>query len=353
MIIGIIGEFRSGKSEFAKIMKEIDPSINIIYSSLQPNKIKQARDTSEVPEHNLEKFIDLSQPWTKNHKIITDLLLKSELEEKVIEKQPNNNIRDIIRNQSETTIILGLTEQDFNILMNKSSFRLVKINSIVRRRYENYLVKAQEKNCELSFENFLKFDEEYTTQFKLHKYKSTIIYNVANKKSYDDFRKNIQTFWNEVNRKFRPEWDDYFMKVALHVADRASCVKTKVGAVIVKDKRIVSTGFNGTPVGLPNCQDGFCPRCHKNFKQGEGFESCFCIHAEENSIIEVGREKCKGSTIYVTFSPCLHCSKLIIQSGIKEVVYLNKYNAEFSFTILEKAGIKVSRYIEDCFEFDS
>lgn len=355
MIIGIIGDFCSGKRLFADIIKEYDNSIQTLYScDNELKKVSEVKDNSQFPEHNLEKYIDLNQPWLVNHKHITNLLENSTIdEEKIAEKLKSNNIREKIRNQSCTTFILGLTEHDFNILMNKSTFRLIRIHSIVKRRYENYLIRTQNNKDESSFDNFLKLDEEHSNRYKLHKFNSTITYNIVNKKSLEDFRQNILMFWNEVNRKFRPEWDDYFMKVALHVADRASCVKTKVGAVIVKDKRIVSTGFNGTPVGLPNCQDGYCPRCHKNYKQGEGFESCFCIHAEENSIIEVGREKCKGSTIYVTFSPCLHCSKLIIQSGIKEVVYLNQYNAEFSFTILEQAGIKVSKYSEDSFVFDS
>ena len=100
----------------------------------------------------------------------------------------------------------------------------------------------------------------------------------------------ICSFWSSVKAKFRPNWDDYFMNVTHHVADRASCVKIKVGAIIVKNKRIVSTGFNGTPMNLPNCIDGYCPRCHKHNSQGTNLDSCYCTHAEENAIVEVGKD---------------------------------------------------------------
>ena len=88
-----------------------------------------------------------------------------------------------------------------------------------------------------------------------------------------------------INLHLRPTWDDYFMSVAHILADRSNCIKQKVGAVIVKDKRIISTGYNGTPSKIKNCFLGGCPRCNDlTFTQGQGLDSCFCLHAEENAV---------------------------------------------------------------------
>jgi dCMP deaminase len=103
-------------------------------------------------------------------------------------------------------------------------------------------------------------------------------------------------------------------------------MKRAVGAVIVNDLRIVSTGYNGTPFGCINCNEGGCERCNANVASGQRLDECLCIHAEENAVIEAGRAKAMGGTIYVTLSPCLTCSKSVIQAGIKRIVYNRKYN---------------------------
>lgn len=124
----------------------------------------------------------------------------------------------------------------------------------------------------------------------------------------------------------RPKWDTYFLRLAEVVATRSNCMKRAVGAVIVNDLRIVSTGYNGTPFGCDNCSEGGCPRCNALVASGQRLDECLCIHAEENAVIEAGRAKANGGTIYVTLSPCLTCSKSIIQAGIKRVIYNREYN---------------------------
>lgn len=121
----------------------------------------------------------------------------------------------------------------------------------------------------------------------------------------------------------RPGWDEYFMEIAKVVALRSNCMKRKVAAVIVKDKRIISTGYNGTPRGVKNCNEGGCPRCNSLAESGTRLEECLCSHGEENAITQAAYHgvSINGSTIYTTFSPCLLCTKMIINSGIKEVVY--------------------------------
>jgi len=145
----------------------------------------------------------------------------------------------------------------------------------------------------------------------------------------------------------RPDWDEYFMEIAQVVAKRSSCIKRRIGAVIVRDKQILSTGYNGTPRGITNCNEGGCPRCNSFVESGKNLEECFCSHAEENAIVQAAYNgiSVKGGSIYTTFSPCLYCARMIINSGIKEVVYNSKYPlSNSSFSLLKEAGVVVREF---------
>jgi dCMP deaminase len=140
----------------------------------------------------------------------------------------------------------------------------------------------------------------------------------------------------------RPSWDEYFMKIAQVVALRSNCSRRHVAAVIVKDKRIISTGYNGTPRGIKNCHEGGCPRCSSNAPSGTGLEECICSHGEENAIVQAAYHgiSVKDSTLYTTFSPCLLCAKMIINAGIREVVYAERYSIDGTARrILQEAGV--------------
>ena len=134
------------------------------------------------------------------------------------------------------------------------------------------------------------------------------------------------------------------MSIAKAVALRSSCVKRKVAAVIVKDKRIVSTGYNGTPRGITNCNQGGCPRCNSMTPSGHGLQDCICSHAEENAITQAAYHgvAIDLGSIYITYSPCLMCAKMIINSGLREVIYNQHYSiAEAPLSLLKKAGVEV------------
>lgn len=142
----------------------------------------------------------------------------------------------------------------------------------------------------------------------------------------------------------RPSWDDYFMSIAKTVASRSNCVKRKVAAVVTKDRRIISTGYNGTPRGTKNCNEGGCPRCNELSPGGTRLDECLCSHGEENAITQAAYHgvSLRGASIYTTFSPCLHCTKMIINAGLGEVVYNNDYPlGETSLALLREAGVKV------------
>ena len=141
----------------------------------------------------------------------------------------------------------------------------------------------------------------------------------------------------------RPCWDDYFLKIAHVVAERSNCCRRKVGAVIVKDNHIVSTGYNGTPYHTTNCFDGGCPRCSSEHKTGEKLDECLCVHAEQNAICQAAKygNSIDGGHIYITCSPCLTCLKLLINSGIQRVIYSELYRPynEQESKLIQESGI--------------
>lgn len=139
--------------------------------------------------------------------------------------------------------------------------------------------------------------------------------------------------------RLRPSWDTYFMSLAKLAAERTNCMKRRVGCVIARNKRMVATGYNGTPSGVKNCMDGGCGRCNgARNNQGVGLDLCLCLHAEENAIIEAGRERCESSTLYTNLFPCILCSKKIVQSGISRIVFENHYATDGASESLLRAG---------------
>ena len=145
----------------------------------------------------------------------------------------------------------------------------------------------------------------------------------------------------------RPDWDTYFMEIAQVVATRANCSRRKVAAVVVSEHRIISTGYNGTPRGVTNCFAGGCARCAGTAPSGSSLEECICVHAEQNAICQAAYYgiRLAGAAIYVTISPCLTCAKLIINAGIKEVVYGGDYAfTEQAERLLKEAGVTCRRY---------
>jgi dCMP deaminase len=132
----------------------------------------------------------------------------------------------------------------------------------------------------------------------------------------------------------RPEPDAYFMGIAMAVRSRANCTGRRVGAIIVRDARILSTGYNGTPTKMVNCEDGGCHRCAHpdSYPSGEGYDLCICVHAEQNALLAASRfgVAVDGCTLYSTLQPCFGCLKEIIQSNVREVCYLHAWESRFS-----------------------
>lgn len=147
----------------------------------------------------------------------------------------------------------------------------------------------------------------------------------------------------ESRRRKRPSWDVYFMGIARLAATRSTCLRRQVGAVIVKDKRILTTGYNGAPAGLPHCLDIGCLREELKIPSGERHELCRATHGEQNAIVQAATlgVSIKESVIYSTTHPCILCTKLIINAGIKKIVIEDSYPDQMSEEMLRQAGVKI------------
>ena len=141
----------------------------------------------------------------------------------------------------------------------------------------------------------------------------------------------------------RPSWDEYFIELAQTIAKRSTCLRRQVGAIIVKDKRILTTGYNGAPHGLKHCLDIGCLREKQNIPSGQRHELCRGIHAEMNAIIQAAiYGVClKDSTLYATHQPCSLCAKIIINTGINRIVIKDGYPDDMALEFLREAGIEL------------
>ena len=144
----------------------------------------------------------------------------------------------------------------------------------------------------------------------------------------------------------RPSFDEYFMQMALLTARRSTCLRRQVGAVIVKDKHIIATGYNGAPKGLEHCEEiGGCLREEMGVPSGERHELCRALHAEQNAIIQAAvlGQSVKDSLMYVTHQPCSICAKMIINAGIRKIIINSGYPDEMASKLLKEANIEVEQ----------
>jgi len=332
MIIGLTGKNGSGKGEVAELLKKS----GFIYFSLSDvlrDEIK--KDGLEITRERLIKTGNrLRQEGGPS--VLADMVLDKLDPEK-------NYIVDSIRNPAEA-----------RALKRRKDFSLLNITAPQQVRFERCKVRARE-NDPTDFDEFVRLErleEESSdpTKQQLNKTIDLADHEVANDGSLEDMHEKLRGLLRELGKKNpRPKWDEYFMNIAKVAALRSNCIKRKVAAVIVKDRRIISTGYNGTPRGLDNCNEGGCPRCNAFGASGKGLEDCLCSHAEENAIVQSAYHgvNISSATLYTTFSPCLMCTKMILNSGLKEVVYNAAYPlSDQCLQLLKQAYVQVRQIKE-------
>ena len=234
-------------------------------------------------------------------------------------------------------VVFPVTLSSNSALKKFTFYKLLWVDAALTVRFQRYLGKRGQ----LSIEEFVRKDDEDSFGGEEGGYdmwrQATRVVNNEDKGALKDRVSKVP----QTCKKMRKNWDSFYMSFACLAARRSNCMKSPVGAVIVSDNRIVSSGYNGTPVGFDNCISGGCKRCNENSGQGKHLDKCYCVHAEVNSILYAGRYVCQGGTMYATMMPCLNCAKTIVQVGIKRVVFREEYSDEDSKGLLGMVGIGV------------
>ncbi|KAI9732846.1 MAG: Histidine biosynthesis bifunctional protein hisB [Cirrosporium novae-zelandiae] len=222
-------------------------------------------------------------------------------------------------------------------------FILVSVESPVSLRWKRFKQRCETLQLEApTLEQFVIRNDEhlYDPEIGLARLIDRAELRIINAaESVKDFEKSLDDIDFTNEQRIRPSWDQYFMALASLAAQRSNCMKRRVGCVVVRDKRVISTGYNGTPRNVRNCLDGGCPRCNANNGSGVALATCLCIHAEENALIEAGRERIREGAI-------LYCDTIkIVQVGISEVVYSHGYYMDkATAAIFEEAGVKLRQF---------
>src|SRR5690242_12983505 len=328
MLIGLTGRNAAGKGEVARYLQRK----SFYYYSLSDAIRDEIRSRGDEPTR--ERLIivgnELRQRYGSN--ILAERILAKIEDDK-------HYVIDSIRNPAEVEAFRAAKH-----------FKLIRIEAPPDVRFQRILSRQRESDPK-TLEDFIALEnreaEGDDTSQNLVKVELMADYSLTNDGSLEKLYPQIDQLLIKLLKEVqRPSWDEYFMDIAKVVASRSNCMKRKVAAIIVRDKRVVSTGYNGTPRGTRNCNEGGCPRCNNLAASGTALDECLCSHGEENAIVQASYHgvSLKDGVIYTTFAPCLQCAKMIINSGIREVIYNMDYplNAT-AFQLFSEAGIFVRK----------
>lgn len=331
MIVGVTGYFCAGKDTFARRL-ERKGFIHISLSDMIRDEI-----VARGQKVTLDRLTEVGNQLRRRYG--AGVLAVRAL------KRMNNYARYVVSSIRHPA--------EVETLRIRRDFVLVFIEAPRRARYERSVARARSGDDLPTFEEFvaaekrqLSGDDPDAQQLQLCREEADLI--VRNDSTVEAFHSRIDKALREIlTRRLpaRPTWDEYFMDVAAVAASRSNCLSRHVGAVIVKDRQIVSTGYNGTPKGIKNCIEGGCPRCWSMAESGTRLDECLCVHAEENAIVQAACNgiSIQGATIYTTYCPCSYCAKSIINAGIKRVVYRASYAMdETTLRLFAEAGVELT-----------
>jgi dCMP deaminase len=330
MIIGLTGKNGAGKTAVSDYLKSRGFDYYSLSDEIRAEIRRRGLDiTREVLIEVGNELREQSGPGVLAERILRNLA------------NGQNYVIDSIRNP-----------QEVEALRQRSDFTLLAVEADQAMRFERSRARAregaaqtlrqfvEEEARELSSEN------PANQQLNATRQKADLVVN--NDGTLEELHRELDKLLPPLMSRFmRPTWDEYFMSIARVVAMRSNCMKRKVAAIIVKDMRVVSTGYNGTPRGARNCNEGGCPRCNGMAASGTALDECLCCHGEENAITQAAYHgtSLKGSTLYTTFAPCLLCTKMIINSGIVEVVYNQDYPLnDTALSLLKECGVKLRQH---------
>jgi dCMP deaminase len=327
MIFGLSGRNGAGKGEVVEFLKA-----RSFYALSLSDVIRDALAEQGLDESR-ERMIETGNAIRRDH---GPGGLAVKLAEKLVPDR--NYVVDSVRHPAEVEVLRSRTQH----------FQLIWVDADEAVRFERIRARARPGDPETvedlrSLEGRELASDDPAAQ-QLLAVQAMADFEVDNGGTLEALHDNVQSILERSYFFERPSWDEYFMSIARVVASRSNCVKRKVAAVITKDRRIISTGYNGTPRGTVNCNEGGCPRCNAFAEGGTRLDECLCSHGEENSITQAAYHgvSVQGGTLHTTFSPCLTCTKMIINAGLMEVVYNASYPlGETSLDLLREAGVKV------------
>lgn len=331
MVIGLTGTNASGKTTLAEHLK----AVGFDYRSLSDEiRLELERSGTAATRENL---------------IACGNRLRREFGRAVLAERTRarlsperNSIVDSIRHPDEVRALRALPD-----------FHLIHLEAPLAVRYERARQRGDARTP-ASFEEFVALEQRETAGTDSDAQNlpacaalaDVVLVNDGTVAALTARAEEIIRGWLEQRAASdpRPGWDEYFLRIARIVALRSNCVKRKVAAIIVRDRRIISTGYNGTPRGVANCNQGGCPRCNGMAASGTRLDECLCSHGEENAIVQAAYHgiSIKDSVLYTTLSPCLQCTKMIINAGIREVVFNGHYPLnQTSLRLLGEAGVEL------------
>jgi len=253
--------------------------------------------------------------------------------------QANDTVIDSIRNIAEV-----------NSLRKLLHFYLIAIDAPAASRFERAKLRGRIENA-ATLSEFLDIEEKENSDDIRHQNISACTaladYQIQNDRDLSDLFEQVENILKEIRFGSRPEWDEYFLQMAFLVAERSTCLRHHVGAIIIKGRHILTTGYNGAARKTDDCLKLGCLRNQLNIPSGERHEICRAIHAEQNAIIQAGFHgvNIDGGTLYCTHSPCIICAKMIVNAGIKEVFTCDAYPDDFNLVLelFQQAGVKLHK----------
>lgn len=335
MIIGITGTNSGGKG-------------TIVHYLIQKKGFEHFSVRSFIEEEITKRGLENSREALQN--VANDLRSKygpSHIVDTLYERAQSSGKNVII----ESLRCVG----EVDSLKKKSQFHLFAIDADSKIRYERAKVRATYTDGG-SFEKFIEDEQREMSSTDPNKQNLSVCielssYKFLNNGTLDDLFKNVEHALSKIKKPedpaFRISLDEYFMKLAVVASERSTCLRHHVGAVLVKDKMVISTGYNGAVKGAKNCLELGCLRNELNIPSGTRHEICRAAHAEQNAIVQAAYNgtSTKESIIYCTHTPCTICAKVMVNAGVKEVVNYIEYPDKASKELLKETKIKLRQIL--------
>lgn len=327
MIIGLTGTNAAGKTTIVNhlILKGFE---HYSLSDILRDELTRLR-----LEHTRENLIRIGNELRekKGTSVLADMV-KTNL-------SSNNAVIDSIRNPMEVQSLSQL-----------ENFFLIAVDAPVKVRYQRAISRKRIENITSLYE-FIEMDNKEKSLNSSHQNIAVCMdqadFKIFNDSGLNELQEKVDQVINQIKNRVRPAWDEYFLKMAFLVAERSTCLRHHVGAIIIKDRHVLTTGYNGAARNIDDCFELGCLRNQLNIPSGERHEICRAIHAEQNAIVQAGVHgvNIDSGTLYCTHSPCIICAKMIVNAGIKRVVTCGEYPDNFNLVInlFEQAGVKFDR----------